>query len=265
MEFSGNIDKMETDARETVQYTLPLSDHRIPLNALIGTPVTLQYLQQIHCVNCGKLIKKAYGQGFCFTCFSEAPDNSECIVRPELCQGHLGKGRDPQWEMDHHVKEHFVYLAQSGGVKVGVTRTTQIPTRWIDQGASRAIILARVPYRKLAGVIEVELKKHISDKTNWQQMLNQDPEPADLVQLKQQMGALLPADLQRYITPDSEVTVLQYPVTQYPLSPQTVSLDKKPEISGVLAGIKGQYLIFEDGSVINIRSHSGYKIKFTHN
>jgi hypothetical protein len=31
------------------------------------------------------------------------------------------------------------------------SRETQIPTRWIDQGANQALILAETPYRQLAG------------------------------------------------------------------------------------------------------------------
>lgn len=264
MTVTGNIEKMETSGISPVQYTLPLSEHRVPMNELIGKEIVLKFENRINCVNCGKVTKKAFGQGFCFNCFSDSPENAECIVRPEVCEGHLGKGRDAQWEYDHHVKEHYVYLAQSGGVKVGVTRTTQIPTRWIDQGAAHAIILAKVPYRKLAGLIEVELKKYYADKTNWQQMLKNELYGIDLVAEREKATQLLPDELRAYVVNDSEVMNIEFPVSQYPAKLQSVSFDKEPEIKGILSGIKGQYLIFADDRVMNVRSQSGYLVSVTY-
>ena len=37
--------------------------------------------------------------------------------------------------------------------------------------------------------------------------------------------------------------------------------DKSPNFSGKLMGIKGQYLIFEDGTVFNVRTYEGYVVK----
>jgi len=262
MEVTGNIDKMEVEGIAPVSYRLPLNDQRIEMNTLIGSSITIRFTGQINCVNCGRGLKKAYGQGFCYQCFSESPENAECIIRPEVCEGHLGKGRDPQWEYDHHVQEHYVYLAHSGGAKVGITRTTQIPTRWIDQGACKAVIFAKVPYRKLAGMIEVELKKHISDKTNWQKMLCNELDDTDLYELKERMRQLLPEELQDYILPEAEIMEIGYPLNSFPEKIQSVSLDKVPEITGKLMGIKGQYLVFDDGRAMNVRSHSGYQVTF---
>lgn len=258
--FEGNIEKMETVGISPVQYYLTLQDEIIPMNDLIGSEIKMVFTGRINCVNCGKLTKKAFGQGFCYACFSESAENSDCILRPELCEGHLGKGRDPQWEMIHHVQTHYVYLAESGGVKVGVTRETQVPTRWIDQGAWQAIILAKVPYRKLAGLIEVELKKTMSDKTNWQQMLKDIRMDADLMAEKKKVAGLLPPEYQSYVLQDDELIRIEYPLTSTPERISSINLDKSPTIQGKLHGIKGQYLIFENGDVMNMRSMSGYYI-----
>jgi Protein of unknown function (DUF2797) len=256
----GNIEKMTTIGIGPVQYYLHLQEDKILMNDLIGKNIEIIFTGQINCVNCGKLTKKAFGQGFCFNCFSSSAENSDCILRPEVCEGHLGKGRDPQWELEHHVQTHYVYLAESGGVKVGVTRETQVPTRWIDQGAWQAIILAKVPYRKLAGMIEVELKKHMSDKTNWQQMLKDIRMDADLIEEKKKAKALLPEELQSYVLEEDELIQIEYPLTSTPEKINSTNLDKSPTVQGKLHGIKGQYLIFENGDVMNLRSMSGYFI-----
>jgi hypothetical protein len=258
--FEGNIEKMDTVGTAPVQYFLLLQEEKIAMHELIGKPIELKFTGRINCVSCGKLTKKSFGQGFCFNCFSGSADNSDCILRPEVCEGHLGKGRDPQWEFDHHVKPHYIYLAESGGVKVGVTRDTQIPTRWIDQGAWQAILFAKVPYRKLAGLIEVELKKTMSDKTNWQQMLKNERLDADLVAEKKKAAALLPDELKPYVIEEDEVINIEYPIRSVLTTINSTNLDKSPTVSGVLHGIKGQYLIFENGDVMNLRSMSGYYI-----
>ena len=146
---------MNTEFGSPIKYSLHLSGDELNMNELLGQKLRIEFQGRINCVACGRATKKAFGQGFCYPCFANAPENAECIVRPELCEGHLGKGRDPEWELKYHVQPHFVYLAVSSGLKVGITRATQIPYRWIDQGASSAIILAEVPYRRLSGEIEV--------------------------------------------------------------------------------------------------------------
>lgn len=261
VQYTGNIEKMRTQLMQPVLYHLELSDQLIEMNALIGKKIELRFENQINCTACGKITKKAFGQGFCYTCFTDSPENSECIVKPELCEGHLGKGRDAQWEFDHHVKEHYVYLALSSGIKVGVTRCTQVPTRWIDQGANAAILFAKTPYRKLAGLIEVALKKYVTDKTNWQVMLKNDVNgDTDLAKEKHRLADLLPPELQRYVLPADDITHIHYPVTTYPEKVTSLSFDKTPVIEGILTGIKGQYLIFEEGQVFNVRNATGYKI-----
>lgn len=261
MNASGQLHKMKSGLHDQVHYTLILDGTEILMNDLLGKTITLEFTGVIKCVNCGRVTKKSFGQGFCYPCFMNAPENAECIVRPELCQGHLHKGRDVQWELDHHVQPHYVYLALSSDVKVGVTRTIQVPTRWIDQGASEAIILAETPYRQLAGLIEVELKKHLSDKTNWQRMLkNEILQGIDLRERKELASHFLPGELKQYVTTDNMVTELKYPVLRYPQKVKSLNFEKSPVISGALSGIKGQYLIFDDGSVLNVRNQSGYVV-----
>jgi len=261
MHSSGQIFKMKVDLDSPVRYQLPIGDEFVAMNDLIGKEIHLKFNNQINCISCGRKTNKSFAQGFCYPCFMESPDVSECIIRPELCLAHEGKGRDPEWEREHHLQEHFVYLAISSGLKVGVTRSTQVPTRWIDQGASKAMCFAKVPNRYLAGCIEVALKEHVSDRTNWQRMLKNEILEADLYEEKGKMAELLPEELTQYVLPgDPDITEIDYPVNTYPEKVKSVGFDKLPEISGYLDGIKGQYLIFDDGRVLNIRKHTGYVI-----
>jgi len=249
---------MRVELASPVSYTLGFGDSLVDMNSLIGKSIKLSFDGEIYCISCGDKTKKSFSQGFCYKCFISAPEAAECIIRPELCRAHLGEGRDIEWEKAHHLQEHFVYLAVSSGLKVGVTRSTQIPTRWIDQGASSAILLAQVPNRYLAGCIEVALKEHVSDKTNWRRMLKNEIADADLEEEKSRMEDLLPRDLQEYIADSDEITNIDYPVTHYPLKIKSIGFDKEPEISGTLEGIKGQYLYLDFDRVLNIRKHTGY-------
>jgi hypothetical protein len=258
---SGNLSKMNVVLNKPIDYSLRLNGENINMNSLIGTDIKLQFTGKINCANCSKSIKRTF-QGFCYDCFTTSVHASECIIRPELCEAHLGKGRDPEWEEANHNQTHYVYLALSSGVKVGVTRGTQIPTRWIDQGASSAIRLAKTPNRYLSGLIEVALKESFTDKTNWQRMLKNDIlTGVDLEEEKWSVEEILPQDLAQYLDEDDEIIELEYPITAYPNKVSSVSFDKVKEISGILQGIKGQYLIFESGQVINIRRHTGYEVE----
>ena len=255
------LQKMATEYAQTIQFFLKTENGNTGLNASIGKELTLRFTGQIFCSECHKKINKTFGEGFCFNCFSTAGAASPCIIRPELCQAHLGLGRDPEFEQLNHNQPHLVYLALTQQIKVGITRKTQMPTRWIDQGANSAIILAETPNRYLAGVIEVALKDHFTDKTNWQQMLRNAPARADLdlSAEKWELEELLPQDLTQYWTDDDEIWHFNYPVIQYPEKVQALSLDKTPEISGILTGIRGQYLYFDQTNVLNLRKHTGYE------
>lgn len=265
MKVSGNLRKMRTQWENPVQYYLPLYDvleekEIVPLNELVGKTVYLTFEQQINCVITGRKIKKTYGEGMSYEAFISSPQAVESIIRPELSQAHLGIAlRDLEWEVAHDVQPHFVYLALTSGVKVGVTRAPHIPSRWIDQGAWKTIILAETPYRQAAGLIEVALKDYMSDKTDWRKMLrNEQNYEINLLDEKQAVKAKVPVELQEYISRNDVVTEIHYPVLNYPDKVKSLKLDKVPVIHKKLTGIKGQYWLFEDGSVINIRSHSGY-------
>tara|TARA_Y100000588_G_C14183774_1_gene894905 strand:+ start:809 stop:1579 length:771 start_codon:yes stop_codon:yes gene_type:complete len=253
---------MESKLLNPVDYDLPIGDELVYMNNLIGKYIIFQWLNKIICIACGKNTNKSFAQGFCYPCFISAPETSECILRPELCQAQDGIARDMAWAKKHCLQDHFVYLAISSGVKVGVTRSGQIPTRWIDQGAWQTIKFAKTPNRYTAGLIEVTLKTHISDRTQWQRMLkNQLIEGVELGEKKQEMITHLSSELQKFVSTEEEVLEVTYPVNEYPEKVKSVGFDKLEEISGRLWGIKGQYLMFDDGRVLNIRKHTGYLVE----
>lgn len=251
-----------------VSYSLPLYDmlepaSLIPLNPLLGKPVRIEFENAIHCVVTGKKIRKAYGEGMSYEAFMSSPQAVESIIRPELSRIHEGIAlRDLEWETEHHLQPHVVYLSNTSGLKVGVTRTTQVPTRWIDQGATQALIIAETPYRQAAGLIEVSLKPHLADKTNWQQMLKTENHRMNMEQERAHYVQYIPEELKQWVTRDAKETQIEYPVLTYPAKIKSVKLDTVSIIEGVLTGIKGQYLMINGETVINIRSHTGYKISF---
>ncbi len=262
MSAIGNLRKMSVHLDAEIQYTLNLSED-ILMNDLIGNHIRLEWNGVINCSSCKKVTKKSFGQGFCYTCFANAPESAECIIRPELCRAHLGEGRDPEWEEKHHNKPHVVYLAASSAVKVGITRGDQVPTRWIDQGASSAIRLAETPNRYEAGRVEVALKEFFTDKTNWRKMLkNEIDEEIDLEEEKWALEEHLPVDIIELFSENDDIIALNYPVVEYPEKVKSLSFDKTNIIEGKLMGIKGQYLLFENGEVLNIRKHTSYHVKF---
>jgi len=263
MLYNGTIFKMQTKLDDPVEYELPIGDEFIYMNHLIGKYLVFKWKNEIYCISCDKKINKSFAQGFCYPCFISAPETSECILKPELCRAHEGISRDMDWAENHCLQNHVVYLAISSGVKVGVTRSQQVPYRWIDQGARQAIKLAQTPNRFLAGIIEVALKEYISDRTQWQRMLkNQYVKDVNLLDKKQEMLDLLGDELKQYECLDNEIININYPVNEYPIKVKSLSFDKFNEIEGRLWGIKGQYLIFDDGSVLNIRKHNGYMVSF---
>ena len=266
MKYEGNIRKMRANLKDEVHYSLPLYDvlepgELVDMTGLVGQTIRMEFVNQINCVVTGKKIKKTFGDGMSYDAFMTPPMASPSILRPELSRIHEGIAlRDAEWEKEHHLQPHVVYLSKTAGIKVGVTRETQVPTRWIDQGAVEAIVLAEVPYRQLAGLIEVELKEHMSDKTNWRSMLKNLVADDDLLERKEEAIDLLPEEYYDFISDNDEVTQINYPVIGYPEKVTSMKLDKVPLIEKKLNGIKGQYLIFDDDTVINMRSHAGYRI-----
>lgn len=245
-----------------IHYQLYTEEGLILLNDFIGKEISIEFSGNIFCKSCGRQTKKSFSQGFCYPCFRSAPEASPCIIRPELCEAHLNKGRDVEWEQTYHNQPHVVYLAASSAIKVGVTQAANIPTRWIDQGASSAVVIARTPHRQLAGMIEVELKNHFTDKTHWQKMLrNEVLQEVDFQESFTTAHNSIPDELKDYLFLDTAPFKGRYPVVEYPQKVVSFNQEKTPSISGLLNGIKGQYLIFDASKVINIRKYQGYEVQ----
>ena len=271
MEYTGNIQKLATSLDRTVQYHLPIGKEMVALNPLIGRTITLSYLGEINCVACGRKTSKSFNQGYCYPCFQSLAQCDSCIVKPEQCHYFAGTCREPDWAASHCLQDHYVYLANSSSIKVGITRGNQIPTRWMDQGATQALPIFRVKNRLLSGLLEVTLKQHVADKTHWQRMLKGEPEPVDLATKRDELldccSSEINATINQYgenaivpLTQEREVSIA-YPVLAYPSKVTSFNLDKTPQVNGILQGIKGQYLILHNG-VLNIRKFSGYKLRF---
>lgn len=260
MKFAGQILKMTTQNDKPIQYFLNLSNDLINVNQVIGKRMKLKHVGY-ECVSCGS-DEKIYRMGFCKKCFFESPYASETIIRPELSTAHLGIGeRDLEVEQSIQLKPHIVYLAYTGDVKVGVTRESQIPTRWIDQGATFALCIARTENRYESGMIEVAMKEHLADKTNWRKMLEDDYEDdLDLADFREKIKHYFPHDFKNFYSGEEEIVKLDFPY-EAPEKITSFTLDKKPEFEGILRGIKGQYLSFEGGEFINVRGHEGYVVE----
>ncbi len=261
MLYEGVLNKMQTELGNTIEYYLVFKSNFINFNQILDKNIKISFVDY-ECLNCG-LRKKIFRQGFCYDCFYSSPAVGDWIMRPELSTAHLGiADRDLAYESKIQLQPHIVYLAASSDVKVGVTRKTQVPTRWIDQGASSAIEIVEVPNRYLAGITEVALKNHFTDKTNWRKMLQNDIINVDLTAVRDNLYHLLPEEVKPYFESTSSRTItLPYPVLSYPTKIKSLNLDKTPTYEGVLKGIKGQYLLFEDGTVFNIRTYEGYVVK----
>ncbi|MBT6814967.1 MAG: DUF2797 domain-containing protein [Flavobacteriales bacterium] len=261
--MTNTLKKMDTKLKDVVQYTLDIHGEIHQMNDYIGQSIKIEWDGKVIC-SCGKVMKKFYRSGFCYTCYWESPFASQSIFKPELCTAHLDiEERDLEWEKKFQIAPHYVYLANSSGIKVGITRGSQGVIRWMDQGASQAILLAEVPNRRFSGDIEVSLKRFVDDITNWRKMLSGEPNRVDLVKMKEELSVHVPEELKQYILPNNTVTEIKYPVTKYPRKINSTKLDKTPIITGELVGIKAQYLLLDGDRVFNIRSHEGYIANFS--
>lgn len=257
----GVVRKMRVELEEVVQYQMRLGDDLIPMNERVGKTFGIRFSGSFSCIRCGRAGKKPMAQGLCYPCFRDAPENSPCIIKPELCEAHLGKGRDPEWEKEHHMTPHVVYLSFTGAVKVGVTRATQVPTRWIDQGATMAMPIARVPYRRLAGDIEVALKEEFSDKTNWRKMIKGvESDISELEEAAAIVEDVLASDLRQYVVYEDPIEINYPGVVNIP-QVKSIKMEKVEQVEATLVGIRGQYLVWADGRVMNMRNHSGYHLE----
>ncbi|MBN8566709.1 MAG: DUF2797 domain-containing protein [Flavobacteriales bacterium] len=261
MTYEGVLTKMQTEFGNPIQYYLVFENSFLHLNQLLDKELEISF-QGYQCLQCGKK-KKIFRQGFCYDCFMSSASAGDWIMKPELSTAHLDiEDRDLAYEKKVQLQPHIVYLALSSEVKVGVTRKTQVPTRWIDQGAVQAVPIVEVPNRYLAGITEVALKNQFADKTNWQKMLKNEVPSVDLVQERLKAGNFLPKEVQEYYATETpNLFELHYPVLSYPKKVMSLNLDKSPQYAGKLSGIKGQYLLFQDGTVFNVRTFEGYVVK----
>jgi hypothetical protein len=264
MTYEGVLTKMQTENGAPIQYYLVIENDFLNMNQLLNKKISINFLH-FQCLNCS-LQKKIYRQGFCYDCFFEIPQAADWIINPEKSKAHLGiEDRDLVYEEKVQLQPHVVYLANSSSVKVGVTRKVQIPTRWIDQGAHEAIEIVEVPNRYLAGITEVALKDHVSDKTNWRTMLKNDIKDENLIAWRNKLKQYIPEEAAEYYLENNSETHLQFPVLKYPVKPKSLNLEKTPFYEGILKGIKAQYLIFEDDTVFNIRGNEGYVVSISVN
>ncbi len=267
MYYQGVLKKMTTEFTEPISYYLLFPNDFVQVNQAIGKKLHFQFIKY-QCLHCG-LDKKIFRQGFCKSCFFEIPQAADWVIRPELSTAHKDiEDRNLAYEKKIQLQPHIVYLANSSAIKVGVTRKSQLPTRWIDQGATRALELLEVPNRYLAGITEVALKQHISDTTNYRNMLRYNPEnnpneAQELLATREQLKPYIPEEVNAYFLEHKKPLKLVFPVTHYPEKPKSISFDKITDFTGILVGIKGQYLIFENNSVLNIRSNEGYVVQLS--
>ncbi len=268
---SGHLKKMHNEHSEgSIQYQLPLDDQRIPLNDKIGQRLRLVHTGDIHCSHCGRKTKKSFAQGHCYPCMTKLASCDICIMSPERCHYAAGTCREPEWAEQFCMTDHIVYLANSSGLKVGITRVNQMPTRWMDQGAVAALPIMRVATRQLSGLVETLCKEFVADKTNWRAMLKGDVKECDLKLEAEQLLENIESglkilraehgDMALESLDEQDEWLFEYPVMQYPTKIASHNFDKDPVVEGVLQGIKGQYLIFDTG-VINIRKFSSYYIE----
>ncbi|GAA0871362.1 DUF2797 domain-containing protein [Gangjinia marincola] len=264
MQYQGVLKKMQTSYDSPIQYYLVFENDFIHVNQLINKKIGIAFVKY-QCLACGEN-KKIYRQGYCYDDFFNQPQAGDWIMNPELSKAHLDiEDRDLAYEKRVQLQPHVVYLANSSNVKVGVTRKSQVPTRWIDQGAHEAIEIAELPNRYLAGITEVALKDHVADKTNWRTMLKNEIKDEDLVEWRNKLKQFLPAEAQEYYIENNTETAIDFPVERYPEKLKSLNLDKTPEFEGTLKGVKGQYLIFEDDTVFNVRNWEGYVVAITVN
>ena len=263
MIVSGSILKMKSTLAEVVEYKLPIGDELLLMNQFLEKKIILEFSGDINCIHSGKKIKKSYGQGYSYESFMKLAACDMCIVKPELCHFDKGTCREPEWGRANCFAPHVIYLSDTSSIKVGITRKSQVPTRWIDQGATRAIPLVEVDNRMISGQVEVELKSMFNDKTNWRKMLQNESESVFWNEEYNKALDFLPNELKPYITRHDKILIseFKFPVDKYPTKVKSLNLSKTPNYEGKLTGIKGQYLIFDDQTVFNIRSNEGQKIK----
>ncbi|MGD8642084.1 MAG: DUF2797 domain-containing protein, partial [Gammaproteobacteria bacterium] len=233
--MKGNLRKMIVEHSDPVTYSLPVGDDVVALNEFMEKKIALHYTGTINCIACGRKTSKSFNQGYCFPCMRSLAECDSCIVKPELCHFDQGTCRDEEWARAHCMQDHFVYLANSSGIKVGITRHTQVPTRWIDQGATQALPMYKVASRRISGLLEVIIKNHVADKTDWRKMLKGSAEPADLEAKRDELVSVCESEINQLcetlpengiqFLPSETVSEIHYPVLEYPAKVTSLNFD----------------------------------------
>lgn len=258
------LSKMAVLHQSPIQYSI----NGILLNALLNQKISFEFTGNIFCIQCGRKTKSSFQQGYCFPCMQKINECNNCLIHPEKCLVESGKCDVANWAHEHCHQKHLVYLANSSGLKVGITRAKNNPSRWIDQGAVQALPIFETHNRYQAGLIEVVLKAFVADKTNWRVMLQGAVAPMDLLVEKKRVlseadnaiAVILKKYADEIISVDvNKIFTFDYPVIEYPTKINALSFDKTPKIEGVLKGIKGQYLLLDTG-VLNVRKFGGYEV-----
>lgn len=269
----GSLRKMQIDAvaDKPAQYSLVLGDRRWPLNDMLGQSIRLHFQGAIHCQHCKRLTRTSFAQGYCYPCFTRLAQCDQCMMSPEKCHHSEGTCREPEWAQQVCFNDHIVYLANSSGLKVGITKATQMPTRWLDQGAIQALPIMRVKTRRLSGLVEDCLRQSVNDKTNWRALLKGEANPLNLTQMRDQLFTQYRNELMELERREGVGSVqcleqlpeqqFHYPVLQYPSKISSLNFDKDPIVQGRLMGLKGQYLLLDTG-VINLRKFTSYQVEF---
>jgi len=268
-EYLGPVQKMTARLETPVRYQLSVGNALVDMSDLLERKLTLRCTGRIFCINCGKLTNKSFNQGYCYKCFEKLAQCDNCIVAPELCHYDAGTCREPVWADHFCMQDHVVYFANSSGLKVGVTRASQVPTRWIDQGATQALAVVRTRSRQQAGFCEAMFRQHVADRTNWRGMLKGEQEVLDMPAERERLLGLCRTEFaqlqQRFglhalsLCNGVEPVNICYPVQGLPEKLVSIDLETVGTASGTLLGIKGQYLILDNG-VLNVRKYTGYEL-----
>ena len=270
--INGILTKMRSELTDPVTYWLRVGEQDVKLNDFLGKRIDIHFSNKMACIQCGRNITKTFQQGYCFPCMQRINECDNCMLFPERCRVEHGTCPHDDWAHEHCYQEHYVYLANSSGLKVGITRHNNVPTRWIDQGASMALPILKVANRRQAGLVEMLFKKHVNDKTNWREMLKNNFPSLDLMQERDRLLELVNDELhvlqKKYepgvisVLDNQKVVTIRYPVLSFPDKITSLSIDKTPSVSGILQGIKGQYLLLDSG-VMNVRKFGGYEVSIT--
>lgn len=261
----GRLRQLAASPGRPVRYRIELDEgdersHALGLNSLLGGSLQITFTQSISCCYCGAGTPRSYGGGYCYDCFRTLARCDLCVVSPDRCHFAAGTCREPQWGQAFCMQPHVVYLANSSGPKVGITRQGGELTRWIDQGARQGLVVATADTRRQAGLLEVAIARQINDRTDWRALLHRDTRPIDLPALRDSLRPRTALPAGTAWVEDGIVQTVVFPVAAYPRRLVQLDFESGGALGGRLLGIKGQYLLFEHGA-FNVRRYRGYHVR----